>query len=219
MVKGTEIVAGVFSFIKGASEAVEKAIRDAHAKGYQEGYEAAIRNIVMAATNAAPTAVPAAAEAESASGAGRERVHFHDVPRHRAPWGLVPKAVNRALDGAGDHGVEIPMVIASANELGHLVAESSVRSMLIDMTNRGELERRSNGRWYRKAQSPPPEDTAARPTEGDRAAGDSNNEGEQRWTRPDESPQPPRVTDLRPGLPEGRAMREEPITPPRMVGT
>lgn len=128
--------------------AIDKAIDDAWAVGYQDGYDAAIQNVMAAAKGAAPTAAaPAPAPAPKEAAPRRPRVVLYD--RKRAPWGTSTKAANIALDAAGDAGIDISMVVAAAADLGYPVAESSARSILIDMTARGELERGPDGRWRR----------------------------------------------------------------------
>ena len=116
---------------------------EARRLAYAQGYRDAVQNIM------------AAAGAVDAAPATKEEPHHPGLrilrrqPTQRAPWGLVPKAIEGALDKAGDRGIDFPMVNTFAVELGHPVAESSVRTFLINMTKRGVIERRGNGRSYR----------------------------------------------------------------------
>lgn len=194
-----------------------KLIEEARSAAYAEGYRDAVRAIMAAATNAAPDEAPQPAAQPgqqfvvggsivSGGGLGMKRRVI------RAPWGASTKAMEVALDRAGAQGIDISMMRAVAAELECPIAESSARSILIEKEKRGLIERRNDGRWYRIAgaaettPAPGPQNTAAQPAENDRAA--DHPEGDEQWNRPNDEPRPPRATDLWPGMPEGRAMRE-----------
>ena len=145
MATETADIASIVASAKAATEhSIEKAIREAHALGYQEGRDAAIRKIMAAATDAAP----AGPEPMTL----RRRLRLPSLPEERAkraPWGTSTKAANITLEHAGAGGIEILDVVKAADELGYPIAESSARSILSDMANRGEVARGTDGRWRR----------------------------------------------------------------------
>lgn len=128
-------------------------LQEARDEAYARGWQDAIRSIVSAATNSAP-----------AVGGGwvlRSEGHLadnnHTVAKKakngnaetRAPWGLSDRAVDAALDRAGDRGVDFDEVRAVARELeGHDLAVSSVRTTCLKKVRRGEVIKR-NGRWFK----------------------------------------------------------------------
>lgn len=134
------------SDVNSVNARVLELIEDARRLAYAQGYQDAIQNIVNAAgaVHSAPFSGPETSRHQSLDSEPR-----HKVGTKRAPWGLVPKAIERALNSSGDHGIDLSMVSESAMELGHPVAESSVRTFLITMTKSGAIERRDDGRWYR----------------------------------------------------------------------
>jgi hypothetical protein len=156
-------------------------LEEAQQTGYRRGWEDAVRNIMNAATTAAPNA-PSQSPALGKRDAPTEASSHPETGKmrrisNRAPWGLSIRAVDLALNRAGDQGVDFDMVRAIARETeNHDLAESSVRSTLTDKAANGEVERR-NGRWFRIAR--PQRETAEPTPQADSAASVTSYQGGQ----------------------------------------
>lgn len=152
-------------------------VEQARQEAFKSGWDAAIKSVVTAATNAAPEGFKVVADAPLSISTGKPR--STEVPQRegtRAPWGLVERALDIALDRAADRGVSPDEVRAVARELeGHDLAENSVRSACLKRERRDELIR-NRGRWF-KVNLAVSKEPAGSAYETDPAASDSLTEG------------------------------------------
>jgi hypothetical protein len=122
-------------------------LKEARDEAYARGWQDAVRSIVTAATNAAPNS-PRIGEAMAPE--VQPTIH-RDRPLKtagRAPYGSCIRAIAASFKEAGDSGIDLDLVRETGLRTeGARLAESSIRSTLIDMVREGEAERR-NGRWF-----------------------------------------------------------------------
>jgi len=122
-------------------------LKEARDEAYAQGWQDAVRSIVTAATNAAPNS-PRVGEAMAPE--GQPTTHRERSPKTsaRAPYGLCARAIAASFREAGESGIDLDLVRETGFRMeGARLAESSVRSTLIDMVRTGLAERR-NGRWF-----------------------------------------------------------------------
>jgi hypothetical protein len=122
-------------------------LKEARDEAYAQGWQDAVRSIVTAATNAAPNS-PRVAEAMVSESQRPSRGARSSKTSTRAPYGLCARAIAASFREAGESGVDLDLVRETGFRMeGARLAESSVRSTLIDMVRDGLAERR-NGRWF-----------------------------------------------------------------------
>lgn len=120
--------------IEALFERAERDARRRETEAFQRGWEAALQHVMSAASRASMPDAPIK------DVGARER-------KGKAAYGVVPPTVRASLEMSGERGITPADPVALGQSRGEEFAESSVRRVLRNMRDAGEV-RNERGRWF-----------------------------------------------------------------------